>query len=103
MSRENPLWGAPRVQSELTLLGYQVAQSTVAKYMHRHRKPPSQRWRTFLDNHVGTLASVDFFAVPTATFRVLYCALVLRHDRRRVVHFNVSAHPTERWTAQQLI
>jgi putative transposase len=103
MSRENPLWGAPRVQSELTLLGYQVAQSTVAKYLHRSRKPPSQSWRTFLDNHVGTLASVGFFTVPTATYRVLYCLLVLRHDRRRVVHFNVSAHPTERWTAQQLI
>jgi len=71
--------------------------------MHRRRKPPSQNWRTFLNNHVGTLASVDFFTVPTATFRVLYCFLVLRHDRRRVVHFNVTAHPNERWTAQQLI
>ena len=98
-----PLWGAPRVQSELTLLGYQVAQSTVAKYMHRRKQPPSQSWRTFLNNHVGTLASVDFFTVPTATFQVLYCLLILRHERRRVVHFNVTAHPTERWTAQQLI
>jgi len=71
--------------------------------MHRRRKPPSQSWRTFLNNHVGTLASVDFFTVPAATFRVLYCLLVLRHDRRHVVHFNVTAHPTERWAAQQLI
>jgi len=71
--------------------------------MVRERKPPSQTWRTFLDNHVDCLASVDFFTVPTATFRVLYCFVVLCHERRRVVHFNVTDHPTEQWTAQQLI
>lgn len=103
MSRENALWGAPRIQSELALLGYTVDESTVAKYMCRHRKPPSQTWRTFLENHVPDIAAIDFFVVPTVRFHVLYCFLVLRHDRRRVVHFNVTAHPTARWTAQQVV
>ena len=102
MSKENPTWGAPRIRSELKLLGHDVAESTVAKYMVRHRKPPSQTWRTFLDNHVHELAGIDFFTVPTATFRVLYCFIVLRHHRRRVVHFNVTANPTAQWTAQQI-
>ena len=75
----------------------------MAKYMLRPRKPPSQTWRTFLENHLPDLAAIDFFTVPTATFRVLYCFVVLRHDRRRVVHFNVTMNPTARWTAQQLI
>ena len=101
MSRENPLWGVPRIQSELALLGYQVAESTVAKYKVRHRRPPSQTWRTFLDNHVRDIAAIDFLTVPTATFRILLTFVVLRHDRRRVVHFNVTAHPTARWTGQQ--
>ncbi len=91
MARDNPTWGAPRIQSELGLLGYTVAESTVAKYMPRHRKPPSQSWRTFLENHVGDIAGIDFFVVPTVRFRLLYCFIVLQHDRRRVVHFNVSA------------
>jgi len=103
MSRENPTWGAPRIQSELTLLGYVVAERTVAKYMVRTRKPPSQSWKTFLDNHLTELAAIDFFTVPTATFRVLYCFVVLRHDRRQVIHFNVTAHPTAQWTAQQIV
>jgi putative transposase len=103
MCRENPLWGAPRVQSELALLGYTVAESTVSAYMVRSPKPPSQTWRTFLTNHVDCLASIDFFTVATATFRVLYVFVVLRHDRRRVVHFNVTAHPTAGWTVQQLV
>ncbi len=103
MSRENVTWGSPRIQSELALLGYTVDQSTVAKYMYRHRKPPSQTWRTFLENHMGDIAAVDFFVVPTVRFRLLYCFVVLRHDRRRVVHFNVSAHPTARWTGQQIV
>lgn len=102
MSKENPTWGAPRIQSSLKLLGHEVAESTVAKYMVRHRKPPSQTWRTFLDNHVRDLVGIDFFTVHTATFRVLYCFIVLRHDRRRVVHFNVTANPTAAWTAQQI-
>ncbi len=103
MSRENATWGSPRVQSELALLGYTVDQSTVAKYMCRHGKPPSQTWRTFLENHAPDIAAIDFFVVPTVRFQLLYCLVVLRHDRRRVVHFNVSAHPTARWTGQQIV
>ena len=103
MSRENPTWGAPRIQSELHFLGHMVAKSTVEKYMVRHAKPPSQTWRTFLGNHVRDLVSIDFFVVPTATFRVLYCFIVLCHERRRIVHFNVTAHPTAQWTAQQVV
>ncbi|MCP3883736.1 MAG: transposase family protein, partial [Sulfitobacter sp.] len=103
MSRENPLWGAPRLHGELQMLGIQIAQTTVARYMIRHRKPPSQTWRTFLDNHAKDLVSIDFFTVPTATFRILYVLLVLRHERRQVVHFNITEHPTAQWTAQQIV
>lgn len=103
MAQENPTWGAPRIQSELRLLGYTVAESTVARYMGRRRKPPSPTWRTFLDNHVPDIAAIDFFVVATVSFRLLYCFLVLRHDRRRVVHFNVTPYPTARWTAQQIV
>ena len=103
LSRENPLWGAPRVHSELQLLGIVTSQTTVAKYMIRHRKPPSQTWRTFLDNHVTELAAIDFFTVPTASFRILYVFLVLRHERRELAHFNVTEHPTAQWTAQQMV
>jgi transposase InsO family protein len=103
MSRENPLWGAPRIRSELLLLGYDVAEATVAKYMTRRgRRPPSQTWRTFLRNHLRTTAACDFFLVPTATFRLLFCFVILSHDRRRILHLNVTAHPTAAWTAQQI-
>ena len=103
MSRENPTWGAPRILSELLLLGHDVAEQTVAKYMVRTRKPPSQTWRTFLANHVPEIAACNFFTVPTATFRVLYVFIVLRHDRRQAVHFNVTTNPYAEWTAQQII
>ena len=103
MCRENPTWGAPRIQSELRLLGYDVAESTVAKYMRRRRKPPSQTWRTFLANQESGIAAVDFFTVPTVTFQILFCFLVLRHGRRKVVHFNITESPTAAWTAQQVI
>jgi hypothetical protein len=103
MCQENATWGTPRIQSELALLGHNVAESTVAKYVIRHPKPPSQNWRTFLKNHVGQIAAIGFFTVATITFRVLYVFLVLRHDRRRIVHFNVAATPTARWTAQQMV
>ena len=103
MCSENATWGAPRIHSEILLLGYDVSESTVANYMNRDRKPPSQTWRTFLDNHVRDIVAVDFFTVPTATFRILFTFVVLRHDRRRIVHFNVTAHPTAEWTAQQII
>jgi hypothetical protein len=102
MSRENPLWGAPHVHGELLKLGIEISETSIAKYRVRHRKPPSQTWRTFLDNHVKNLVSVDFFTVPTIRFQVLYVFLVLAHDRWRVVHFNVTAHPTAEWTAQRL-
>src|SRR5580692_772557 len=102
MSHANPLWGAPRVHGELLKLGIAVAQSTVAKYLPRPRKPPSQTWRTFLTNHLAQTAAIDFFTVPTATFRVLFVFVVLLHERRRVLHFGVTEHPTQEWTMQQM-
>ena len=103
MALANPLWGAPRIHGELLKLGLDVSQRTVARLMPRRPKPPSQSWRTFLQNHVADLVSVDFFVVPTATFRILYVFVVLLHHRRRVVHFNVTDSPTAAWTAQQII
>ena len=102
MSQANPLWGAPRIHGELLKLGIAVAQSTVARYLRRPRKPPSQTWRTFLTNHLAQTAAIDFFTVPTATFRVLFVFVVLSHERRRVVHFGVTEHPTQEWTMQQM-
>ena len=102
MSRANPTWGAPRIHGELLKLGIDIGETSVSKYLVRHRKPPSQTWRTFLENHVKNLVSVDFFTVPTLRFQVLYVFLVLAHDRRRILHFGVTAHPTAEWTAQQL-
>jgi putative transposase len=103
MSRANPLWGAPRIHGELQKLGVEISQATVSKYLVRHRRPPSQTWRTFLDNHLGCLVAVDFFVVPTAMFKVLFVFVVLAHERRRVVHINVTDAPTAQWTAQQLV
>ncbi len=103
MSRENPSWGVPRIQSELALLGHAISEATVRKYRIRKRNPPSQTWRTFLDNHLSDIVAIDFFTVPAETFRILFTLAVLRHDRRRVVHFNVTAHPTAEWTAQQVV
>jgi putative transposase len=102
LSRDNPLWGAPHIHGELLKLGIDVGETSVSKYMVRRRKPLSQTWRTFLDNHLKTLVSVDFFVVPTIRFQILYVFLVLAHDRRRIVHFAVTAHPTAEWTAQQV-
>ena len=102
MCRENPSWGAPRIHGELLKLGIKIAASSVSKYMVRSRKPPSQTWRTFLENHAQQLVSIDFFTVPTLRFQVLYVFLVLAHDRRRILHCNVTAHPTAEWTGQQL-
>jgi transposase InsO family protein len=96
------LWGAPRLHAELLKLGIDVSQATVARYMVKHRKPPSQTWRTFLENHVKQLMSVDFFVVPTIDFKILFVFLVLAHERRRVIHFNVTQHPTAEWTATQI-
>jgi len=102
MSRENPLWGAPRIHGELLKLGFALGETSVSKYMVRGVRPPSQTWRTFLENHVKSMASVDFFTVPAIRFQVLYVFLVLAHDRRRILHFRVTDHPTAEWTAQQL-
>ena len=103
MAHENSLWGAPRIHGENLKLGLDVAQATVSRYMPRTRKPPSQTWRTFLKNHATEIASIDFFTVPVATFRVLYVFLVLSHERRRMVHFNVTDSPTAPWTGRQLV
>jgi transposase InsO family protein len=103
MSQDNPLWGAPRIHGERLKLGIELSQATVSKYMVRHRKPPSQSWRTFLANHAKDIVSVDFFTVPTATFRVLFVFLVLTNERRRIVHFNVTDSPTAFWIGQQMV
>jgi len=102
MSRENPLWGAPRIHGELLKLGIDISQATVSNYMIRHPKPLSQSWRTFLQNHACCLAGADFFVVPTITFRLFFVFIVLHHERRRIVHFGVTAHPTSQWTSQQI-
>jgi transposase InsO family protein len=102
MSEVNPLWGAPRIHGELLKLGIDVSQATVGKYMVRRRQPPSQTWRTFLANHLEQLMAADFFVVPTVTCRILFVLIILAHDRRRVVHVAITAHPTAMWTAQQL-
>src|SRR6266404_3450310 len=103
MAAANPLWGAPRIHGELLKLGLDVAERTVSRLRPKRRSPPSQTWRTFLANHVRDLVSIDFFTVPTARLRVLFVLVVLHHHRRRVVHFNVTEHPTAAWTTQHLV
>lgn len=103
MANANPLWGAPRVHGELLKLGIEISERTVTRWMPKRQKPPSQTWRAFLDNHIGELVSIDFFTVPTATFRVLFVLIILAHDRRRIMHFNVTEHPTAEWTSQQMV
>jgi transposase InsO family protein len=103
MAAANPLWGAPRIHGELLKLGIDIAERTVSRLMPNRRRGPSQTWRTFLANHVADLVSIDFFTVPTARLRVLFVLVVLAHHRRRVVHFNVTEHPTAAWTAQQIV
>src|SRR3954454_9381826 len=102
MSRENPIWGAPCIHGELLKLGIDIGETSVSKYMVRRKRPPSQTWKTFLANHVKSMVSVDFFTVPTIRFQILYVFLVLAHDRRRILHFAVTAHPTAEWSIQQL-
>ena len=102
MCADNVSWGAPRIKAELALLGHDVSQATVAKYMRRRTRPPSQTWKTFLKNHAGDIVAIDFFVVPTVTFRLLYGFVVLRHERREIVHFDVTENPTAAWTARQL-
>ncbi len=102
ISLANPLWGAPRLHGELLKLGIDVGQTTVAKYMARGRRPPSQGWKTFLHNHADGIASMDLFVVPTISFRLLYGLLILHHDRRQILWLGVTAHPTAEWISQQL-
>jgi len=103
MSQANPRWGAPRIHGELLKLGFDLSEATVAKYMVRHRKPPSQTWRTFLANHMKDMVSSDFFVVPTVFFRVFFVFVILSHDRRRPVHAAVTEYPTAEWVAHQLL
>jgi hypothetical protein len=102
ISRDNPLWGAPRIHGELRKLGIDLAQSTVAKYMCRRRHPPSTGWRAFLRIHTAHIAVVDLFVIPTIGFKLLYGLVILRLERRRLLWINVTAHPTAEWIAQQI-
>jgi transposase InsO family protein len=102
MSLENPLWGAPRIHGELLKLGFDVAQSTVAKYMAKRRGPTSQGWRTFLRNHAPDIAAMDLFVVPTIRFELLYAFIIVRLYRRDLVWINVTSHPTAEWVARQI-
>jgi transposase InsO family protein len=102
MSRENQLWGAPRIHGELLKLGFRASQSTVAKYMVKRRGPPSQGWRTFLRNHAPDIAAMDLFVVPTIGFKLLYGFVIVRIDRRDLVWINVTTNPTAEWIARQI-
>jgi transposase InsO family protein len=102
MSLANPLWGAPRIHGELLKLGIEIGQTTVAKYMARGRCPPSQTWNTFLKNHAAGIAAIDLFVVPTIGFKMLYALIVIGHERRTLLSFGVTAHPTADWVAGQI-
>jgi transposase InsO family protein len=104
MVTENPTWGAPRIHGELSMLGFDVSEKTALRWMRSTpRNPePAKRWTTFLSNHREAIAAMDFFTVPTLTFGVLYCFFVIAHDRRRILHFNVTKHPSSAWVVQQL-
>jgi transposase InsO family protein len=102
MHRANPFGDAPRLHGELRKLGIEIAETTGAKYLGRRPSSPSPTWRTFLRTHPSPCASMDFFTVPTATFRIVFVLVILAHDRRRIVHLNVTAHPTAAWTRQQI-
>lgn len=104
MAAANPLWGAPRIHGELRVLGIDISERTVSRLLARDdRRPSSQTWQTLLANHLPAIMSMDFFTVPTLTGRVLFVLLLLSHERRRVIHFKVTEHPTAEWTAQQVI
>ena len=104
MGAENPTWGAPRIHGELLMLGFDVSERTISRWMKRvPRNPePAKRWLAFLHNHREAIAAMDFFTAPTITFGVLYCFFIINHDRRRILHFNVTRHPTSTWIVQQL-
>jgi putative transposase len=103
MAAANPLWRAPRIHGELEMLRIAISERTVSRILRRLRRPRNQTWRTFLHNHVGQMVSIDFFTVPTITMKVLFVFILLEHDRRKVLHFNVTEHPTGAWTAQQIV
>jgi putative transposase len=105
MIKENPLWGAPILHGELIKLGIKISERTVSNMIKRYKvgKPPSQTWRTFLKNHMNNTYAIDFFTVPTANFNLLYVLVVLWHERRKVIHFNVTMNPSAEWTAQQIV
>jgi putative transposase len=103
IARENPTWGAPRIHGELLKLGYDLSEATVSRYMPKRKGRPQQTWKTFLRNHLHETVAIDFLTVPTITFRTLYVFVILSLDRRRVLHFNVTAHPSAAWTARQLV
>jgi len=104
MAEENPTWGAPKIHGELMKLGFVVAERTVARHLRhvRRRGDPAKRWLAFLQNHREVIAALDFFTVPTVTFKLLYCFFVIEHGRRKILHFNVTRHPTAEWVVQQL-
>jgi len=99
MVAENPTWRAPRIHGELVMLGFEVSERSVSRWMGRAPRTPEsgQRWLTFLSNHREAIAAMDFFSVPTVTFAVLYCFFIIGHDRRRILHFHVTRHPTSAW------
>ena len=102
MSVDNPLWGAPRIHGELLKLGFEVAQSSVAKYMVKRRGPPSPGWRAFLRSHAPDIAAMDLFIAPTIGFDMLYVFVIVRLERRKLVWINVTPHPTAEWIARQV-
>jgi transposase InsO family protein len=104
MVAENPTWGAPRIHGELKMLGFDISERTVLRWMRKaSRNPePAKRWMSFLNNHREAIAAMDFFTVPTLTFGVLYCFFIIAHNRRRILHCNVTKHPTSAWVIQQL-
>jgi transposase InsO family protein len=99
----NPLWRAPRIHGELKMLGIVISERTVSRMLRGLPRPPRQTWKTFLHNHIGQLASIDFFTVPTISMKVLFVFFVLEHRRREVLHFAVTDHPTAAWTSQQIV
>jgi hypothetical protein len=104
MVAENPTWGAPRIHGELLMLGFDVSERTISRWMRKAPRDPQlvKRWLAFLRNHREAIAAMDFFTVPTITFGVLYCFFIIDHDRRSILHFNITRHPTSEWIVQQL-
>jgi transposase InsO family protein len=99
----NPTWGSPRIRDELAKLGLHASTATIRKYRPKSRRRPSQGWQTFFRNHAGAIAAMDFFVVPTVTLRLLYVLILITHERREVIHFNITEAPTAAWTAQQIV